>query len=406
MSTLLPASPWRTFSRRLLRYLGGIAVVALVAFAGTTGCDFLQMRGSLAQLDGEGAMPGATAAIVIERDALGIPTIIASSRADVARGLGSVHAQERFFQMDLARRRAAGELSELLGSAAITIDTRTRMLRLRARARRAIEVAVPEELAVLRAYVEGVNAGLNALAVKPPEYLALRMEPRPWSVEDCALVIASMFLTLQDSEGRRESRLAAVYATLPAPLADFITSSSSEWETPLVGGLHGVPPIPDAGLFDLRTAPPVAPPSNSRANADDGDRLLAWLSPPANDEARGSNSWAVAGRLTGDGGAIVANDMHLGLSTPNIWYRASMVWRDTRPRRLTGVTLPGVPSLVAGSNGDLAWAFTNSVGDWSDLVILEHDPADPNRYRTPSGMLPVATVRETIEVKGGASVPV
>ncbi|TMG88760.1 MAG: penicillin acylase family protein, partial [Betaproteobacteria bacterium] len=327
MSTLLPASPWRTFSRRLLRYLGGIAVVALVAFAGTAGWYYLQMRGSLAQLDGEGAMPGATAAIVIERDALGIPTIIASSRADVARGLGFVHAQDRFFQMDLARRRAAGELSELLGSAALRIDTRTRMLRLRARARRTIEVAPPEELAVLRAYVEGVNAGLSALAVKPPEYLALRTVPRAWAAEDSVLILASMFLTLQDAEARRESRLAAVYATLPPALADFITSSSSEWETPLVGGLHGVPPIPDASVFDARSAPPAAHPPDSRSNADDGATLLAWFSSHANDDARGSNSWAVAGRLTGDGGAIVANDMHLGLSTPNIWYRASMVWR-------------------------------------------------------------------------------
>ena len=317
MSKLLPASPWRAFYRRLLRYLGGIAVVALVAFAGTAGWYYLQMRGSLAQLDGEGAMPGATAAIVIERDALGIPTIIATSRADVARGLGFLHAQDRFFQMDLARRRAAGELSELLGSAALKIDTRTRMLRLRARARHTIEVATPEERAVLRAYVDGVNAGLSALAVKPPEYLALRTEPRAWAIEDSALVLASMFLTLQDSEARRESRFAAVYATLPAPLADFITTSSSEWETPLVGGLHGVPPIPDASVLDVRTATPPAQPPHPRSSADEG-ATLAWLSPPTDDDARGSNNWAVAGRLTADGGAIVANDMHLGLSAPNI----------------------------------------------------------------------------------------
>ncbi|HEY2968531.1 MAG TPA: penicillin acylase family protein [Casimicrobiaceae bacterium] len=407
MPTLLPASRWRAFSPRLFRCLGGIAVVALVAFAGTAGWYYLQMRGSLAQLDGEGAMPGATAAIVIERDALGIPTIIATSRADVARGLGFLHAQDRFFQMDLSRRRAAGELSELLGSAAVTIDTRTRTLRLRARAQRAIDAATPEERAVLRAYVEGVNAGLSALAVKPPEYLALRTEPRPWAIEDSALVLASMFLTLQDSEARRESRLAAVYAALPAPLADFITTSASEWETPLVGGLHGVPPVPDASVLDVRTATPSAHPLRSRSSVEEeGATLLAWLSPPANDDARGSNNWAVAGRLTADGGAIVANDMHLGLSTPNIWYRASMVWRDTRPRRLTGATLPGLPSLVAGSNGDLAWAFTNSTGDWSDLVIVEADPTDASRYRTPSGMLPIETVHETINVKGSADVPV
>jgi penicillin amidase len=390
--------------RRILRYLVGIVGLALVAFAGTAGWFYHQMRGSLAQLDGEGAMPGATAPIVIERDALGIPTIAATSRADAARGLGFLHAQDRFFQMDLSRRRAAGELSELFGSAAVAIDTRTRLLRLRTRARHALDLAAVDERAVLAAYVEGVNAGLAALAVKPPEYLALRAEPRPWALEDSVLVAAAMFLTLQDSEARRESRMAAVYAALPAALADFVTASTNEWETPLVGGPQALPPIPDASVFDVRTAPVSAPPSRSNAEADDS--RLAWLSAAADEGSRGSNSWAVAGRLTTDGGAIVANDMHLGLSTPNIWYRVSMVWHDTRLRRLTGVTLPGAPWLVAGSNGDVAWGFTNSTGDWSDLVIIEPDPEDAGRYRTPSGMLPISTVRETIEVKGSASVAV
>jgi penicillin amidase len=402
----LSSSSRRALSRRFLRYLGALGAIVLVALGVTAVWVYVQMRGSLPQLDGEAVVPGATAVIVIERDGLGIPTISASSRADVARGLGFLHAQDRFFQMDLARRRAAGELSELFGSVALKIDTRTRKLRLRARARHVIAVAPPEERAVLSAYVEGVNAGLGALAVKPPEYLALRAEPRPWAIEDSVLVLASMFLTLQDSEARRESGLAAVYATLPAPLADFITSTASEWETPLVGGAHPVPPVPDASVFDVRIAPPAARPSPSRSNADDGATLLAFLSPPAEDDDRGSNNWAVAGRLTADGGAIVANDMHLGLSTPNIWYRAAMTWRDARSHRLTGVTLPGVPWLVAGSNGEVAWGFTNQTGDFSDLVIVEPDPAEPNRYRTPSGMSSISTVHETIEVKGGASVPV
>jgi penicillin amidase len=397
------ASPRHAF-RRFLRYLAGIVGIALVVFAGSAGWFYHQMRGSLALLDGESAMPGATAPIVIERDALGIPTIVATSRADVARGLGFLHAQDRFFQMDLSRRRAAGELSELFGSATVAIDTRTRLLRLRTRARHALDLASANERAVLAAYVEGVNAGLAALAVKPPEYLALRTEPRPWALEDSVLVAAAMFLTLQDSEARRESSTAAVYAALPAALADFVTSSASEWETPLVGGPHAVPPIPDASVFDARTTP--VPTRSSRSDTDTDASRLAWLSAPADDGFRGSNSWAVAGRLTSDGGAMVANDMHLGLSTPNIWYRASMVWGDTRPRRLTGVTLPGAPWLVAGSNGDVAWGFTNSTGDWSDLVIVEPDPAGAGRYRTPSGMLPITTLRETIEVKGGASVAV
>ena len=371
----------------------------LVALAGATLWFYVEMRGSLAQLDGEAAVPGATGAIAIERDALGIPTISARTRADVARGLGFVHAQDRFFQMDLARRRAAGELSELCGNAAVAIDTRTRKLRLRAHALRAVQSSSPEETALLTAYSEGVNAGLRALAVKPPEYIVLRTEPRPWTVEDSGLVLAAMFLTLQDSEARRESHLAAAYEALPKPLADFITATSSEWETPLAGSPRASPQVPDASVFDLRTAPRP----NGRADTHDDDALIAARFPRIEEDARGSNSWAVAGRLTADGGAIIANDMHLGLSVPNIWYRAQMLWEDPRPRRLTGVTLPGVPSLVVGSNGDVAWGFTNTSGDWSDLIVIESDSRD--RYRAPSGTLPLEIVRETINVKGSASVP-
>lgn len=395
-------------SRRLRRYVGGALVALAIALGGTLAALYAEMRASLPRLDGEATMPGASGAITIERDGLGIPTITGSSRADVARGLGFVHAQDRFFQMDLARRRAAGELSEIFGSAALALDARTRVLRLRDQAKRAIELTSPENRALLQAYVDGVNAGLKALGAKPPEYLLLRVEPRPWTVEDSVLVVASMYLTLQDSEARREARLAAAYEALPKSAADFITGSWSEWETPLVGGTQSGVPIPDAKALDLRHAPPVEPSSTegrpSRSSSG-RDMPLAWLA-PREDDARGSNNWAISGKLTGDGGAIVANDMHLGLAMPNIWYRASMAWRDTRAHRLTGVTLPGVASLVAGSNGDVAWGFTNSGGDWSDLIVLEADPNDPDRYRTPMGMRSIQTVNETIKVKGGASVAV
>ena len=397
----MTASKTRT---RILRYLGATIGAVLVLLVGAAIWVYVELRGSLPKLDGVAAMPGASGTITIERDNLGVPTISAGSRADVARGLGFLHAQERFFQMDLARRRAAGELSELFGPAALALDKRTRVLRLRSHAQRSLELASPAQLDVMRAYVEGVNAGLKALAVKPPEYLLLGLEPRPWSAEDSMLVIASMFLTLNDSTAQRESRRAAIYEALPKPLADFITASASEWETPLVGGMGRVPPIPASDVFDLRTAPPLAP-APLKSSAVEDNALLAVLSPPIDDGAVGSNNWAVAGRITADGGAIVADDMHLSLGVPNIWYRASMVWRDSRPRRITGVTLAGVPSLVAGSNGDVAWGFTNSDGDWSDLVVVERDPSDASRYRTPSGMQPFTVVQETIKVKGEKSMP-
>src|SRR6516165_9174292 len=154
MAESAPASRPRVRSGRIGRYLRGAGVVVLVAIAGFAAWVYFEVRGSLAQLDGEAAVPGTTGTITVARDALGIPTISAASRLDVARGLGFVHGQDRFFQMDLARRRAAGELSELFGPVALKLDTRTRTLRLRARARRVIANESPEELALLRAYVD------------------------------------------------------------------------------------------------------------------------------------------------------------------------------------------------------------------------------------------------------------
>src|SRR6266496_5050339 len=163
------------------------------------------MRGSLAQLDGEVAMPGATGAIVIERDALGIPTITAGSRADVARTLGFLHAQDRFFQMDLARRRAAGELAALVGPRALALDHEIRVHRFRAEARRAVDLLTPAARRVAAAYTEGVNSGLASLGAPPFEYMVLRQQPQLWRSEDSFLVVLSMFITLQDTDGSYES---------------------------------------------------------------------------------------------------------------------------------------------------------------------------------------------------------
>ena len=126
------------------------------------------------------------------------------------------------------------------------------------------------------------------------------------------------------------------------------------------------------------------------------------LGPASDDDAvRGSNNWAVAGTHTVHGGALLANDMHLGISVPNTWYRLSLVFPGVDgERRVTGVTLPGAPFVVAGSNGHVAWGFTNSEGDWADLVLLEPDPANPEAYLTPEGPRKLERETETIEVKG------
>jgi penicillin amidase len=189
-----------------------------------------------------------------------------------------------------------------------------------------------------------------------------------------------------------------MHDTLPPALFDFLAPRGTEWDAPLVGPVLAMAALPGPEVFDLRPREGVArsAPWAPRAAADPFDL------PPA-----GSNNWAVAGAFTADGGAILANDMHLGLQVPNIWYRAAFAWPEAgaaggRERRVAGVTLPGTPVLVAGSTGDIAWGFTNTMGDWNDVVVVETDPADPETYRTPDGLQRLEHHAETIEVKGAA----
>src|SRR3954471_9700625 len=176
---------------RWLRWLRwtviGIAALVSLAF----GAGWWALHRSLPIIDGSLIGAGLTARASIERDARGIPTITAATRPDLAFATGYAHAQDRFFQMALGRRLAAGELSELFGAVALRQDTRARRFGFRSVARRVIEAAPPEERAVLEAYARGVNAGLAGLAARPWEYLLLRAAPRAWLTEDSVLVVHS-----------------------------------------------------------------------------------------------------------------------------------------------------------------------------------------------------------------------
>ncbi len=387
--------------RRGLRAVLWIVAFLVLALVGLAAWVRGRLSGSLPQVEGERALPGLAAPVAVERDALGVPTIRGASRLDVARATGFVHAQERFFQMDLLRRRGAGELAELLGPALVPVDRAGRLHRFRAVAERVVAAAPPADRALLDAYAQGVNCGLAALAAPPFEYLLLRSEPRPWQAEDSVLVVFAMFFDLQDARGARESTLGVMKDTLPPALFDFLTPRGSEWDAPLQGGPIPVPPIPGPEVLDLRRRPAAAP-AKTAALARPGEDDLGGLDEP--DLAAGSNNWAVAAAHAADGHALLANDMHLGLRVPTTWFRASLAWPEGPggpERRVTGVTLPGVPSVVAGSNGQVAWGFTNTEGDWSDLVVLEVDPRRPDLYRTPAGLRPFVHHKETIRVRGG-----
>ena len=362
--------------RLLTIVLAALVVLVLLGAAGLWGT----LRASLPDLEGERALAGLSAPATVARDAAGVPTITAATRADAARALGYVHAQERWFQMDLLRRASAGELSELLGEATWRTDSTLRPHRLRARAREVVAALPPRQRAVLDAYVDGVNAGLGALGARPFEYLALRQAPRPWRPEDSILAAYAMYIDLQFDGGFGvELEREAVDAALPAPLAAFLTPEGDAWDAPIQGDAITPPPVPTAEqLGGFR------PGGASGTVAD----------PPT----PGSNNWAVAGALTETGSALVANDMHLGLRLPHIWFRASLVVGD---RRVTGVTLPGAPLVIIGSNGDVAWGFTNSYGDYVDYVRLVEDPDRPGWVRTDSGSVAVDTLYEEVAVGDG-----
>jgi penicillin G amidase len=249
-----------------------------------------------------------------------------------------------------------------------------------------------------------VNAGLASLGAPPFEYLALRQEPAKWRDEDSLLCALAMYRDLQGRQPAQESLLGLMRETLPPALADFLAPVGTEWDAPIEGDPIPMPAVPGPDVVDLRKARPAA----AAAQVAPAPRGLAWLGLPAapvaaDDDAfvRGSNNWAVAGAHTAHGGALVANDMHLGISVPNTWYRLSLAFPGVDgERRVTGVTLPGAAFVVAGSNGHVAWGFTNSEGDWADLVLLEPDPGNPDAYLTPEGPRALERETETIEVAG------
>jgi penicillin G amidase len=337
-----------------------IAVLAAIAF----GLAWWAMRQSLPQIDGNASAPGLGSEASIERDARGIPVITANTRADLAYALGYAHGQDRFFQMDLSRRLAAGELSELFGKLALKQDTRARRFGFRPVARRVIEAAPPDELSVVEAYARGVNTGLASLRARPWEYLLLRAQPREWLPEDSVLVVHSMWWqlqygTLREEITRRRMERAATKegdAGRAHDLITFVYAGHSEWDSPNYAADSRC-----VGTACTQGARVLTQPFPAQLRfAGEPDEPVEETKTP------GSNNWAVAGIHTRSGAALIANDMHLDLGVPAVWYPARLRVTGNPALDITGVSLPGTPAIAAGSNGLVAWGFTNSYGDFAD----------------------------------------
>ncbi len=370
---------------RMRRWLIIVSGLSALLLAGVALSYHLRFRASLPILVGEVALPGLDNEVSIVRDAMGVPTLRARSERDLVAASGWLHAQDRFFQMDLLRRAAAGELSALFGERMLEADRNARLYQFRKRAQAILARADEAERALLQTYADGVNCGLAALGAAPFEHVALGLEPEPWRPEDTVLVVMALFLQSEGSDLRRESSYATLYATLPTPFAEFLTRGGSDYETPLAGEALAVPTIPGPEVF--------------RVDHAAGGANEHQAEPAPNP---GSNAWAVAGSRSAHGGALLANDMHLQLALPNIWYRARTEREENgRVFTLTGVMLPGVPGIIVGSNGKVAWGFTAARIDSLDLVTIE--TTDGKTYLGPDGPTAFTVETETIAINGGAS---
>ena len=320
---------------------------------------------------------------LIELDENAVPTIIADSQLDAFSGQGFAHASDRFFQMDLMRRQAAGEISALVGPFAIGFDKPRAVLRRRALATRILSELPVKEQAMLRRYTAGVNAGIASFASPPVEYATLAAPMQPWIPEDTILVQITMMDMLERHDGGERS-ITALRNLVPRDYADWLMMQVGEFEALLIEpeSPESIPAPPPASMIDVR----------KQASTHS---LLPF--PAERPAALGSNNFAVAGSRSSDGRAILANDPHLRITAPSTWYRCRMEWPE---HELTGLSLPGVPGIVIGTNGHVAMGMTNTTGDFRDNVIIEVDPEDASRYRVGDGWEPFDVEMVAIKVRG------
>ncbi|TMM45920.1 penicillin acylase family protein [Colwellia ponticola] len=395
------------------KLLLGLLLISLLVIATALTWLYSRIDGALPLLEGQETVFGLQQSATIERDNQGITTIKARSRNDVAVALGFVHAQERFFQMDLLRRNSAGELASLFGSLALDYDKSIRRHRFRDRARAIVAQLPDKQLSLLKAYTRGVNQGLQYLHSSPFEYLLLQQDPVQWSEEDSILTVFSLYIDLQYADGKRERTLGLMKAVLSADVYAFLDPQGSIWDAAIDGSQFLQAPMPK-GAWPSAAGAGVKPnyiPSDksgyaantaNRYTKSENDVKANYLG----DYLLGSNSWAVSGALTATGSAVIANDMHLSLSVPNTWFRASFEYPQPSNStaaikeniKVTGATLPGTPNIVIGSNGHIAWGFTNSYGDYSDVILLTTN-ADNSQYLTPTGFKDFTIHKQIIAIK-------
>lgn len=331
-------------------------------------------------------MEGLTAPAPVEFDRYGIPRIDAANRDDAFQVLGYVVARDRLFQMDLMRRRARGRLAEVFGRSALSTDRWHRTMGFSDVAD-AIYARLPEpQRVVLQRYADGVNHAMGDSRIPAFEFGLLAYSPEPWTPMDSIVVSLGLFESLSWS-GSQERAATVMEAALPDGVPDYLI-----WNSHCDGPPSAADDIPacDTKSPELRRLVDIL-----RDTVDEHQAVSANLVRPP--PPPGSNAWVISGPRTDGGRALLANDMHLGLTVPNVWYRAELRYQG---QMLTGLFLPGVPMMISGSNGHVAWGLTNTAGDFTDLVKLQS--AGAGTYTSPHGALQFDERRETIHVRFGS----
>jgi len=360
--------------RLLLRLLGwSILVLALLA-----GGAYLYLRQSLPKVEGEIRLTGLSGPVEILRDRYGIPHIHAASPADASFALGFVHAQDRLWQMEMNRRIASGRLSEVVGKGGLETDRFLRTLGVRRSAEANLKALDAETRAMLEAYASGVNAYLATNPVLPLEFWLTGARPEPWQPADSVAWIKMM---AWDLGGNWRNEVLRMRLSKTVPLAR----------------IHQfLPPYPGEAppeITDLNTLYKTLEKEGVQL-AEDLTRLMV-IAPGTHPEGLGSNNWVVSGERSTTGKPLLANDPHLGLTAPAVWYFARL---SAPGLNVIGATLPAVPAVVLGRNEHMAWGFTNTGPDVQDLFIEKLDAS--GGYLAPDGPRPFQVIEEVIRVKG------
>jgi len=349
----------------LFTILSLLVVTSLIGFG--------WLRSSLPDLDGTVTLSGIDAPVTIARDSYGIPHISADSDADMFFGLGYAHAQDRLWQMEVNRRLGAGRLAEVIGEPGVGFDKYFRTLGFAVRAASAWDNLDAETRHLMQTYADGVNAYLaEHRGAWPPEFVLTGTTPEPWSPLDTLVWQKMMWLSLSGNMRHELARARLATQLTPEQIMSIYPTYPGDVEAPF-------PELDTLYAGTLETLMAVT-----------GGEPEATI---------GSNNWVIDGSRTKSGMPLLANDPHLGLSTPSIWYLVRLHNR-TKDTNLVGVGFPGSPSIILGRNDKIAWGFTNTASDVQDIFI-EKLVNDGQQYLTPDGPADFVTRPELIKVSGG-----